>query len=203
MTTTQQWRIQGEYLEICNCEVLCPCRLPGPTQDPTEGHCDMALAFHIEDGDFGGVDLNGLSFVVVMYTPGKMSVPDWTTAIYIDERANQEQRPSMEKIVSGEIGGPMERFRAMTADFLGIKYVPITFKAEGRTRTVSVPSIMDFNVEGIVRQGQSEPMRLENWRSWTPSLVMAKGAGNNTYNDHDMNWDNSGKNGHYAHFQWP
>ena len=203
MTTTQQWQIQGEYLEICNCEVLCPCRLPGPTQDPTEGHCDMALAFHIEDGAFGGVDLNGLSFVVVMYTPGKMSVPDWTTAVYVDDRANQEQRASMDKIVSGEIGGPMERFMAMTANFLGIKYVPITFKAEGRTRTVSVPSIMDFNVEGIVLKGQSEPMRLENWSSWTPSLVMARATGNNTYNDHDMNWDNTAKNGHYAHFQWP
>ncbi len=203
MTVAQEWHLTGEYLEICNCEVLCPCRLPGPTQDPTEGHCDMALAFQIEDGDFRGVDLNGLSFVVVMYTPGKMSVPDWTTAIYVDEHANQEQRASIEKIVSGEIGGPMQRFMAMTANFLGIKYIPITFKAEGRMRSVSVPSIMDFNVEGIVRQGQSEPMRLENWRSWTPSLVMAKGVGNNTYTDHDMSWNNAGKNGHFAKFQWP
>jgi hypothetical protein len=97
----------------------------------------------------------------------------------------------------------MERFMALTANFLGIKYVPITFKSEGHTRTVAVPSIMDFNVEGIVLKGQSEPMRLENWRSWTPSLVMAKGAGTNTYTDHDMDWDNAGKNGHYAHFQWP
>ena len=203
MTTAEQWHIQGEYLEICNCEVLCPCRLPGPTQDPTEGHCDMALAFHIEDGDFSGVDLTGLSFVVVMYTPGNMSVHDWTTAIYVDERANDEQRTSLETIVSGKIGEPMERFMAATANFLGIKYVPITFKAEGYNRNVSVPSIMDFNVEGIVGQGQSEPMRLENWRSWTPSLVMAIGKGNNSYTDHDMTWDNTGKNGQYAHFQWP
>jgi hypothetical protein len=163
----------------------------------------MALAFHIEDGDFSGVDLNGLSFVVVMYVPGKMSTPDWTTAIYVDERANIEQRASIEKILSGKIGGPMERFMAVTANFLGTKFVPITFNAEGHKRTVSIPSIMDFNVEGIVRQGQTEPMRLENWRSWTPSLVMAKGKGNNTYQDHDMTWDNTGKNGHYAHFQWP
>ena len=154
MSTVQQWQIQGEYLEICNCEVLCPCRLPGPTQDPTEGHCDMALAFHIEDGDFSGVDLNGLSFVVVMYVPGKMSTPNWTTAIYVDERANNEQRASIEKILSGKIGGPMERFMAVTANFLGTKFVPITFNAEGHKRTVSIPSIMDFNVEGIVRQSR-------------------------------------------------
>ena len=62
---------------------------------------------------------------------------------------------------------------------------------------------MEFNVAGIVREGQAGPMRLENWRAWAPSLVMAKGTGRNTFTDHEMDWDNSGKNGFYAEFQWP
>ena len=62
--------------------------------------------------------------------------------------------------------------------------------------------IMDFNVEGIVRENQTEPMGLENWRPWAPSMVMARGT-RNTYTDHGMSWDNNGKNGHYAKFQWP
>ena len=198
---TNRWRLKGEYLENCNCEVLCPCSIPGVPQVPTEGHCDMALAFHIEEGDFDGVELNGLNFVVVMYTPGKMSDPNWTTAIYVDERADQEQRTPLSRILSGEIGGPMERWMAHTSDFLGIKYVPIMFKAEGRTRSVSIPRVMDFNVEAIVGKGQTHPMRLENWRAWAPSLVMARGTGN-TYSDHGMTWDNTGKNGHYASFEW-
>tara|TARA_B100000745_G_C19858956_1_gene285702 strand:- start:34 stop:165 length:132 start_codon:yes stop_codon:yes gene_type:complete len=41
----------------------------------------MAFAFHIEEGEFDGVNLNDLNFVVVMYTPGKMSNPDWTMGI--------------------------------------------------------------------------------------------------------------------------
>ena len=202
MTAAKQWHIRGEYFENCNCEVLCPCMLPGIPQDPTEGHCDMAFAFHIEEGVFNGVDLDGLNLVVVMYTPGKMSDPNWTTAVYVDERANQEQRTSLGRILSGEIGGPMERWMAQTSNYLGIKYVRITFKAEGNTRSVSIPQVMDFNVEGIIRERQTHPMRLENWRPWAPSLVMARGTGN-TYTDHDMSWDNTGKNGHYARFQWP
>lgn len=202
MTAAQQWRLRGEYFENCNCEVLCPCLLPGIQQDPTEGHCDMAFAFHIEEGDFGGVDVNGLNFVVAMFVPGKMSDPNWTMALYVDERANPEQRTSLDRILSGEIGGPMERWMAQTSNYLGVKYVPITFKAEGRTRSVSIPQVMDFNVEAIVRGNQNQPMRLENWRPWAPSLVMARGT-ENTYTDHDMSWDNTGKNGHYAQFQWP
>ncbi len=199
---TDSWHMQGEHFENCKCEVLCPCLLPGRTHDTTEGHCDMAFAFHVEEGDFHGVNLNGLNFVVVMYVPGKMSDPNWTMALYVDERANQEQRTSLGRILSGEIGGPMERWMALTSDLLGIQYVPITFKAEGHIRSVSIPRILDFNVEGIIREKQTHPMRLENWRSWAPSLVMARGTGN-IYTDHNMSWDNTRKNGHYARFQWP
>ena len=57
-------------------------------------------------------------------------------------------------------------------------------------------------MKGIVRPGQTDPMRLENWRPWVPSLVMAKGKGN-TYKHHGMDWDSTGGNGYYAQFQWP
>jgi hypothetical protein len=162
----------------------------------------MAFAFHIEGGDYDGVGLNDLNFVVAMYTPGKMSNPDWTMALYVGDRADLAQRATLGSILSGEFGGPMERWMAQTPNYLGIKYVPITFKVEGNSRSVTIPQVMDFNVEGIVREGQPGPMRLENWRPWAPSLVMARGTGN-TYTDHDMIWDNTGKNGHYANFQWP
>ena len=162
----------------------------------------MAFAFHVEEGDCNDVDLKGLNFVVVMYTPGKMSDPNWTMAVYIDERADSEQRATLSNILSGEIGGPMERWMAQTSNYLGIKYVPINFKAEGNTRSVFIPGVMDFNVEGIIRNPQTHPMRLENWKPWAPSLVMARGT-RNTYTDHHMSWDNTGKNGHYARFQLP
>ena len=107
MAESNQWRLNGEYFENCNCEVLCPCLLPGKQQDPTERHCDMAFAFHIiEEGDLDGIGLNGLNFVVAMYTPGKMSNPDWSMALYVDERANTEQRTAFDRILSGELGGP-------------------------------------------------------------------------------------------------
>ena len=201
MAVTHKWHLQGEYPENCNCEVLCPCGIPGLPQLPTEGHCDMALEFNIDERDFDGVSLGGLNFVVVMYTPGKMTNADYPTALYVDERATQEQRALLDRILSGEIGGPMERFMALTANFLEAQYVPIAFNGNSQTCSVSIPGILAFNVEGV-RPGQTNPMSLENWRPWVPSLVMAKGTGN-TYKDHGMDWDTTGKNGHYAQFQWP
>ena len=91
MAVTHQWHLKGEYLENRNCEVLCLRGIPGSPQLPTEGHCDMALAFNIDKGDFDGVSLGGVISVVVMYTPGKMTNADWTTALYVNRPATQEQ----------------------------------------------------------------------------------------------------------------
>ena len=197
------WRLKGDYFENCNCDYLCPCVIGGASAVPTQGHCDVGFAFHIQEGDFNGVDLPGLNFVVVAYTPGVMSEGNWTVAAYVDEKADAQQREALSRILSGEVGGPAERWMALTGNFLGINYVPITYSADGRSRSVSIPGIMDFNIEGVTAsRRQTEPIRLENTaHPVSTSLALAKGT-HSTYNDHGMVWDNSGKNGHYAPFEW-
>ena len=75
MTTEERWNLKGDYFENCNCEILCPCIVGGGPAVPTEGHCDVAFAFHIQEGDYQGVALDDLNFVVVAYTPAL-----WETA---------------------------------------------------------------------------------------------------------------------------
>ena len=200
--TTNRWRLKGEYFESCNCEVLCPCIVQGTSVKPTDGHCDVGLAFHIEEGDFNGTSLNGLNFLAANYTPGPMADGNWTSAFYVDERANPQQREAMEQLLSGQMGGPAERWRALTTDFKGISYVPIEFKVEGRTRSVTIPNVIDFNVEGITKPGQDDALLLVNaGHPVNRDLYIAKGT-RATYSDHGMTWDNTGKNGHYASFEW-
>jgi hypothetical protein len=61
------WRLAGEYLENCNCEVLCPCSV-GPRSErggtlarPTQGYCDVPVVFRIDRGMHGDVRLDGLA----------------------------------------------------------------------------------------------------------------------------------------------
>ncbi len=198
----KRWRLKGEYFESCNCEILCPCIVRGTTVTPTEGHCDVALAFHIDDGELDGVQLGGLNFVACNYTPGPMGDGGWTSAFYIDERAAPEQRQALEDILSGDMGGPAERWRAMSPNFMGTAYVPIDFRVDGRVHSVSVPGIMDFSVEPIMIPGRDDAMRLDNTgHPVNQDLYLARGT-QATYTDHGMKWDNTGKNGHYASFDW-
>ena len=202
MTASEEWNLKGEYFENCNCEILCPCVLPVAPGAPTEGHCDVGLAFHIEEGDFNGVALAGLNFVVAAYTPETMGAGNWTTAIYVDERASEEQRHALDRILSGDIGGPMERWMALTSDFRGTKYCGITFESEGDKRRVVIPDVMDFNIQGIRAGSRREVMTLENTgHPVNSTLALARGTAS-TYSDHGMTWDNTGKNAHFAVFEW-
>ena len=71
-----EWRLSGDYFENCSCTVVCPCLIspkPQLTSQPTQGVCDVPLAFHIETGNYGDVRLDGLNVVVVVHTPGPMA----------------------------------------------------------------------------------------------------------------------------------
>ena len=174
-SATEQWNLKSDYFENCNCRIICPCVIPGSSGEPTEGGCDVGFAFRIKQGDYNAVALAGLTFVIAAYTPGIMGAGNWTTAFYVDQRANPDQREALGRILSGEIGGPMAAWMALTSDFRGTKYLEIDFQAKGLERSVSIPGIMEFHVEGIkAGRRRRSPLRLEN----------------------------TGRNAHYANFQW-
>jgi hypothetical protein len=110
----------------------------------------------------------------------------------VDERANPHQRDTLEHILSGSMGGPAERWRALTTHFMGIQYVPI----------VTIPQVMDFSVEPVIARGQRDAMLLANTgHGVNRDLYLAKGV-RGSYTDYGMRWDNTGMNGHYASFSW-
>src|SRR2546425_3921030 len=99
--SNDNWRIDGEYFESCNCELLCPCLLSHAQARPTEGHCDVVLATHIGSGNYGNTDLSGLNAVQALTTPGEMAKGGGTLVVYVDERANDDQRAALEAIFTG------------------------------------------------------------------------------------------------------
>src|SRR5439155_557064 len=42
---TMTYEIEGKLLEVCSCNVLCPCWIG---EDPDRGTCDSALAWHVD-----------------------------------------------------------------------------------------------------------------------------------------------------------
>ncbi len=73
-----QWRINGDYFEACSCDFVCPCPTSGLAASPTKGACDAGLVFQVSRGQYGSTTLDGLSFAVLLHTPGPMIAGNWT-----------------------------------------------------------------------------------------------------------------------------
>jgi hypothetical protein len=197
----EPWQIAGEYFESCNCQVLCPCLLSRAKAQPTEGHCDVVVAVRVDAGRHGATDLSGLHAVLAIYTPGVMADGDWTVAPYVDSRGSEGQRAALEAIITGQAGGSLGRFAPLMATRLPAKVVPITFTIDGRRRRLTIPGITDIAVEGIVGAGDQE-VWLDNVGHFASRRLAAARGGPSRFKDHALDFDNSGRNGHYAPIRW-
>ena len=101
------WKISGQSMEMCNCKMLCPCWL-GPEVEPDEGWCGGTIGFDIQTGNSDGVDLSGTVVALVAEWPGNFFDGNGSARLYLDESASAEQRAILEKIFSGNDGGPLE-----------------------------------------------------------------------------------------------
>jgi hypothetical protein len=170
---------------------------------PTEGACEVAFAFHINSGSYGNVTLDGLNVAMIARTPGPMVQGNWSAAIYLDERADQQQQQALGAIFSGSAGGPLGTLAPFISTVLGVKSVPITFSITGKRHTVEIPNIMHLAVNPLPSlDPNNEIWALHAHPFAAPQVAMAVGEQNSTWADYGMSWDNSGKNGHYATINW-
>jgi hypothetical protein len=152
MATQPKWQLSGDYFENCNCSVVCPCLVSTAaplTSKPTQGVCDVALIFHIDNGNYGSVRLDGLNVAMVAHTPGPMANGNWTVAAYIDERADDKQTETLGAIFTGAAGGPMAAFVPLISNNLGAKKAPIKYQIDGKKRSAEIPNILKMAVEPL------------------------------------------------------
>lgn len=99
----ERWRLSGQVLVACNCDWGCPCNFNAL---PTAGKCEGGWTWHIEDGAFNDTSLGGLNFSVYVNWPGAIHEGNGEALILVDERASDEQRGAIERLLTGEVGGP-------------------------------------------------------------------------------------------------
>jgi len=206
MADPVQWHLSGDYFENCSCTVVCPCLVSTAaplTSRPTEGVCNVPLIVHIDSGRYGSTPLDGLNVMVAVHTPGRMADGNWSVAAYIDERADDKQTEALGAIFTGAAGGPMAAFAPLIGKNLGVRKVPITYRIEGKKRSAEIPGVLKMSVDPLPTAHPSGEMWVNAGHPFAPEkLALAAGAAGNTFTDHGMRWDNSGKNGHYAPIRW-
>lgn len=135
MSTSRAWKIAGLYFEACNCELVCPCY---SAQPPSHGYCEGNCAWHVQQGQYGPVPLDGLSVLMVQRCDGFMRETPWQCWYYIDDRATPEQFDALKKIFTLAEGGHLARVFGRLWNVRGVERAPIEVKLAGWQQRVSI-----------------------------------------------------------------
>ncbi|MCI0782640.1 MAG: DUF1326 domain-containing protein, partial [Chloroflexi bacterium] len=79
------YTLEGRILEVCDCNVLCPCWIG---EDPDNGTCDSIIAYHIDQGTIEGVDVSGLTMAMLAHIPGNVLDGNFRAVAYLDDKAS-------------------------------------------------------------------------------------------------------------------
>ena len=191
------WELKGDYFEACNCEVTCPCIFLSP---PTGADCTVFLAWHVNEGKFGDVKLDGLTAALAAYSPGHMQKVKWKVALYLDSGANKEQADAMGQIFGGKFGGPPAALGPFIGQLLGVKSLPIKYEVSGNKHSLSIPKVADIEVEDVTGP-EGRRSSIQNAPFAEPLVYVAKSK-RLTYADHGMNWEISDRNSFTSPYDW-
>lgn len=144
------WWMKGDWFDACSCNIPCPC---GFAQPPTDNRCEGVMAYHIREGEYGDVELDGLNVIAVVEFEGNA----WTgenpvsLGILMDERADEAQREALQQVFSGEAGGWMGFFAELVGEVRGLEFVPIEMDvADDLARwRVEVPGKLKASAEAL------------------------------------------------------
>jgi hypothetical protein len=139
------YEIEGRLLEVCSCNILCPCWVG---EDPDGGTCDSAMAWQIDKGQIEGVDVAGLTFALSVHIPGNVLTPkSWKVAAFVSDSSTDEQQGALLKVFTGQLGGAIADFAGLIGEVVSVERVPITFTvAEGKGRLV-IGSVADAEMK--------------------------------------------------------
>lgn len=132
------YQLEGRLLEVCDCNVLCPCWIG---EDADNGTCDTVLAYHIDKGKIDGTDVSGLTLGIAAHIPGNILQGNWKMAVFVDDKASPQQQEAMLNAWTGKLGGPLADMAKLVGEVVAVERAPISFEVEagqGRLRIGTV-----------------------------------------------------------------
>ena len=125
-------------------------------------------------------------------------------ALYIDERSSKEQTDSLTTIYSGQAGGFFAAASNLIGKMLGVKSVPIEFGIDGKRHWLHIKDLLQLQIEGVEGADSNQESLIVNppFSAVPGSNLVVALSNKYAYNDHGMQWDNSGKNAFYCKFSY-
>lgn len=185
MGETVSWKVEGIYIEACNCESICPCWTgQAPTYDFCEGNC----GWHVKQGQYGDITLDGLNVIMVVHCDGHMRENKWKCRFYIDDRATSEQFDAMREIFTAVNGGHLGKIFHALWDVQSVERATIEMKSEGWLHRMSIIGKLGLAVGTLKLNKGPQLCRIPNIHG------IAATAEEDWFDDGKMKFDHHDKN---------
>jgi len=132
--------LEGKLLEVCDCNVLCPCWIG---EDADNGTCDTVLAYHIEKGKIDGTDVSGLTIGLLAHIPGNILQGNWRMAVFVDDKASPQQQEAILNAWTGKLGGPLADMAKLVGEVVAVERAPISFSVETGEGRLSIGTVAE------------------------------------------------------------
>lgn len=151
-----KWAFTADYVETCNCHYGCPCNFSG---FPTNNKCEALVGYHIRQGHYGAVSLDGLDCIYAGAWPNPIHEGHGTATLFITEQASPAQRDALTAILTGQAGGegPFAIFAGTITTWHAPQFVPMTFVFDGHQSRFAVPGYLDVALEGFTNPVTGAP----------------------------------------------
>jgi hypothetical protein len=146
------WEIKGRELVNCTCEYGCNCQFNAL---PDKGHCHAVAGIQIDTGHYGNTKLDGLRIAAIFKWPGPIHEGNGEAIAFVDEKANEQQREAILKILTGQDTDPLATMFAVYASTVSKMNPPVFTKIDldldidGRRGRIVVKDYIDTKGEPI------------------------------------------------------
>jgi hypothetical protein len=141
--TRAVYSLEGTLIEACSCNVNCPCWIG---EDPDLGECFAIVAYGIERGQIGELDVSGLNLVLICHIPGNVLAGNWRQVLFVDDRATEEQEAAMLDAFTGKLGGPLADLAALVGERREVRRAPIVHEIADGSGSLRVGEAVECEV---------------------------------------------------------
>ena len=134
------YTLEGTILEVCNCDVLCPCWIG---EDPDNGTCDAVVAWHIDRGEIDGVDVSNRTIALLGFVPGNILAGNWKAAVFVDDKASDAQMQALGDVWTGKKGGPVADVAGLVGEIVAFQKAPISYEIQEGDGTLRVGNYVE------------------------------------------------------------
>ena len=195
------WAMKGYLLGACSCDWGCPCSY---NARPTQGFCEGGYIWHISQGHFQGLKLDGLNVAWVAHSPGPLHEGNVRSQVILDERASKQQREALLALCHGKHGGPWEIFASVTSAWLEPMFLPFQVKIDGLHSAAKAGAVLEVELSPIINPvtGRAEELQLRKPTGFTSTWADLGSTKAMRIECENLKYEHAGKYGEYSEFAY-